>query len=226
MKLLPTLLAIAPFAFLGGGCGGATGGSEGAAGRARPAKQASEQPLSAATGRGPTSTAQIPHYPGVRWYPGDSDGDADHNSDENMRTPGREGSPADRHAIAVAVGRYYSIALAGDGARACAMLAPALVRGIPIEYGRYGPAYLRGDTCAGVMSKLFRHERRQVVAVARTQKLLDVRLEGDHGYAALRVSLPCLKGSCVLDVRTLRIANVLVKREGDSWKIDSLLAVV
>jgi hypothetical protein len=168
----------------------------------------------------------VPHYAGVPWYPGDSDGDNDHNAEEGMHSPGREGLPSERRAIGAAVKRYYSIALAEDAPAACTMLAASLRKSMLIDYGRYGAPYLRGKSCVEIASKLFRHERRQIVAVASTEKLIDVRLEGDHGYAALRVDLPCLPGSCVLDMRTLPIANVLVKREGESWKIDSLLAVV
>lgn len=180
----------------------------------------------AASGANRSVSLQVPHYPGVPWFAGDSDGDNDRNADENMHTPGREGSPSERRAISDAVRRYYSTALVGNGRAACAMLARPLTTSMLVEYGRYGAPYLRGNTCTEIMSKVFRHDRRQVVAVASTQKLVDVRLEGDHGYAALHVDLPCLRGSCVLNERVLHIANVLVKREGDAWKIDSLLATV
>lgn len=202
------------------GCGrAAVGSGHGHSSASTSASAAS----TASNAQGPSA---VPLYPGVHPYPGDSDGDNDGNSDENMLTPGHKASPADWRAIGAAVKRYYKIALADDGASACAMFARSLARSILIEYGRYGPAFLHGSTCAGIMSKLFRHRRIEVVAVAATQKLIDVRLEGDHGYAVLHINAPCLRGSCVLNTRKLNIANVLVQREGDSWKIDSMLATV
>lgn len=228
MKPLHRLLALVSFAFCVAasvGCGGEAGRSNAPA---QPGKSAAtagsvaEADVRAAD----SGSASIPHYPGVPAYPGDSDGDADHNSDENMNTPGREGSTADRRSIAAVIKRYYETALAGDGSKACAMLAAPLVKSIPLEYGRFGAPGSRASSCPVIMSAFFKQERRQVVAVARTQKLIDVRLEGNHGYAALHVQLPCLRGSCVLDVRTIHIANVLIRREGVSWKIDSRLAIV
>jgi hypothetical protein len=217
MKPLLKTFAVAIGVAALSGCGAARKSSSEAGAAARP------HPVSISTSAGSQS---VPHYPGVRWFADDSDGDADHNSDENMLTPGHEGTPRERRAIARVVSHYYSVALADDGPAACAMLAASLATSMLIEYGRYGAPYLRGKTCAGIMSKLFRHQRRQVVAVASTEKLIDVRLEGDHGYAALHVDLPCLRGSCVLNAHTLHIANVLVERDGDTWKIDSLLAIV
>jgi hypothetical protein len=224
MKPLLSMLAIASLAL-------ATAGSLAAAGCGS-AKRSSGQgakPAAASTASRAASTtvasSSVPHYPGVPQFPGDSDGDNDQNSDEGMRTPGHRGSPADTRAIAAAIKRYYSVAIADDGAGACAMLAASLVKTVPIEYG-HGASYLRGKTCAVIMSKLFKHLRRQVVSVATTQRMIEVRLEGDHGYAALHVDLPCLRDACVLNARKLNVANVLVKWEGNSWKIDSLLATV
>lgn len=219
MRRLPTLsfLALALAGALAG-CGG--GGKQ----------RSSHAPAALAAHSTPTPASgsqEVPHYPGVPRYPGDSDGDNDRNSDEDMRTAGREGSPVERSLIAALVRRYYATALAGDGARACSMLAAQLARSVPLEYGRYGAPYLHGKTCPQVLSKLFVHEHRLVAAVAHSEKLIDVRLEEDHGYAALQVDAPCLPESCRLNLRTLKIANVLIKREGNgSWKIDSLLAVV
>lgn len=227
MKPLRALMVVAPFALCAAalaGCGGQAGRSADLGQQRKPVAARSVARRSSSSAD--FSSAPVPNYPGVRVYPGDSDGDNDRNTDENMRTPGREGSPADRRSIATAIKRYYALALADDGARACAMLAAPLVKSTPLEYGPRAAPNSRASTCAALMSAFFRSQRREVVAVARTQRLIDVRLEGDHGYAALHVDLPCLRGSCVLYVRTIHIVNVLVTREGASWKIDSRLATV
>lgn len=227
MQALRALLAMTPFVLCAGastGCGGQVGRSANLeqSGKSAGARSVHE---TAASG-GDLGSAWVPHYPGVPAYPGDSDGDNDENSDENMRTPGREGSLADWRSIASEIRRYYTTALADDGAKACGMMAARLARAIPLEYGPRRASNSRAGSCASIMSAYFRRERPEVVAVARTQKLIDVRLEGDHGYAVLHVDLPCLPGSCVLNLRTIHIANVLVAWEGASWKIDSRLASV
>jgi hypothetical protein len=214
------LLAIALLGVAVGACGGAKPGSG-----AGPKPVAATAP-SNVSGAGSLSGPSLPHYPGVKQYPGDMDGDNDRDSDEGMRTAGYEASPSDHRAIAAAVKRYYAIAVARDGKRACAMLVPSLAKAVPIDYGRYGAPYLHGKHCAPIMSKLFTHLRRLVLAVANTMKLIDVRLEGDHGYAALHVNAPCLREACVLNTRKLNLVNLLFKREGKSWKIASLLAIV
>lgn len=218
MNSLLTLPAILLLSFAVTSCG--SGGK-----RVSRGTRATTVSLVASPGHASSSTS-IPHFPGVRQYPGDSDGDNDGNDDEGMRTPGHEADAADLLAIAAAVKRYYTTAVAGDGARACAMLASSIFKAVPIEYGRYGAPYLHGDTCAEVLSKLFEHFHRQILTEAATLKVIAARLEGDHGYAALRTRTPCIPGRCVLDTRTLTLTKVLVKREGSLWKIESLLAQV
>jgi hypothetical protein len=221
MKSLLTLPAILVLSVAATSCGSA---GKGVSHGARVVAATTASP--GASPGGASNSTSTPHFPGVRQYPGDVDGDNDHNDDEGMRTPGHEADAADLRAIAATVKRYYATAVAGDGARACAMLSSPIVKTVPIEYGRYGAPYLHDDTCAEVLSKLFEHFHRQILTEAARLKVIAARLEGDHGYAALRTRTPCIPGRCVLDTRILTLTKVLVKREGSSWKIESLLAQV
>lgn len=132
-----------------------------------------------------------------------------HDEDDNQILAfGAPATPKDAHAIAAMVERYYSVALAGNGARACSMIDSGLARATPTSYGAHGPVYLRGaKTCAAVLGRLFAHERAHLPA---TVLVTDVRLNGTVALAFF--------GSTHLPA-----SDISLEREGSTWKIAQLL---
>lgn len=187
---------------------------------------------------GPSSAVNIPRlrylsgdYDGDDYYAnrGDADNDDSHilkdrdndadsknhsyyDADDGMvRSFGRAASAVDRGAIMALVRRYYSAAAAEDGRAGCSMLLGSVARSIPQTLGRPpGPPYLAGSACGAIVTKVFEQDHRQLAIYAKRLHVADVRVAGDHGVV-------------VLDVRPLPARQILVKREGDVWKVDTLL---
>lgn len=122
--------------------------------------------------------------------------------------------------------RYYGAAVREEGGRACEMLASGFRKAVPIQYGRYGASFERGHTCAVVMSKAFHHYHRLLSIEARRMKVIGARLEGEKGYVVVRPHSPCLREMCVLNLRELLIAKMLMQREGGSWKVEAQFLMV
>lgn len=118
-------------------------------------------------------------------------------------------SLADAKTIAGVVKRYYAVAVTGNGAKACTMMARSFVRSVPLDYGKFGAPYLHGGkTCADIASREFAHSHRTITAAVY---ITAVHLEHpDRAYA--------LFGS-----RTGPASFITVVREGGVWKIGALL---
>lgn len=159
-------------------------------------------------------------------YPNDDDADNDHNEDENIPTFGQEPSRADRRAMVTTLKRYYAVAVRREGARACSLFTAGFRKSVPIDYGRFGPSFERGSTCAAVMSKVLDHYHRELLIEARKMKVIDARLEGERGYVVVRPHSPCFRDTCVLNTRELLIAKLPMQREGGSWRVESLFLKV
>jgi hypothetical protein len=136
----------------------------------------------------------------------------DTNNDEvlNFAHPA---SASDRRAIVSLVERYYRVALAEDGAQACSLLYSTLAEATPEDYGTFaGPAYMRGNTCPVILTKLFGHFHALLAIRVPKLKVTRVRLEEHHGRAILSFG------------RGLPEREILVTREGPyAWKIAALL---
>jgi hypothetical protein len=160
--------------------------------------------------------------------PGDLDGNGDRDSsdsDSDGPTPesynfpdkddkatfayGHSASGPETRALRGIVKRYYAAASSGDGAAACSLLLPSLARSVPEDYSKVsGPSYLRGGkTCQAVMSMLFRHFRKQL---AEAITVVGVRVEGSTAQA-------------VFSSRRMPASNILLMRQGSSWKVASIL---
>jgi hypothetical protein len=125
---------------------------------------------------------------------------------------GHLASATDDKAVTALVKRYYTAAVAGDGASACSMIIPSFARAVPEDYGRAtGPTYLRGGkSCPAVMSLLFKHSHQQLAAGATTLEVTGVRVSGNQGFALL--------GS-----RVTPASDIPVQREAGAWKVDALI---
>lgn len=115
--------------------------------------------------------------------------------------------------VALLVKRYYADAAAGDGARGCMLLDTLFAESIPEDYGQPpGPPALRGSTCAIVLTKLFVQRRQQLVAMSRSLRVTDVRVDGRQGRA-------------FVGFQSQPAGYVQIRREAGRWKIRDLLSI-
>jgi hypothetical protein len=116
---------------------------------------------------------------------------------------------ADTKAIEALVRRYYAVAMRGEGAKACSMMTRSFANSVPLDYGKFGAAYLHaGKTCAQIASLQFRHSHSQI---PKTLFFTAVHLENaSRAYA--------LFGS-----RTAPAGFIAIDREAGVWKIGALL---
>jgi hypothetical protein len=149
---------------------------------------------------------------------------ADNDSDNDNGAPGDDknnnsvlyafhaASPADERAITSLIKRYYAVALAGQGAKACSMIYSTLAESVPEDYGLSppGPPYMRGTTCPVVLSLMFKHFHTELAAELPKLEVARVRLQGHRGLAVLHFGK--------VPQRQLQVA-----REGHVWKLASLL---
>jgi ketosteroid isomerase-like protein len=140
-----------------------------------------------ATSRGPTRATAIGASAPATSNPSavnDRDNDGDHNDDdEGVLNYGHAADAADRGASESLVRRYFAAAAAADGGRACSLLAPFVEQSVVEDEGR-SPA-LRGNSCAAVMTKLFRRQRRLLAEKNATLRVIGVRVEEDKALAIL-----------------------------------------
>lgn len=131
---------------------------------------------------------------------------------------GRAATPAEQRAFATVLKAFYAAAAAGDGAAACAQIAPELVRSadpartLPPEYSPQPGSALSGGGCARVESLVFSVDRPQFAAQSSTLRLLDARVNGVEGLA-------------ILGFRTTGERMIALRRVGGAWKLDALLSV-
>lgn len=148
--------------------------------------------------------------------------DADHDNDVGSPSEdtnndyvlnfGRPASAAERSAITALVKRYYATALAGDGARGCAMVSSTIAETAVEDDVREpgGPPYMHGLTsCAQVLHALFAHYHAQLAAELPKLQVTRVRLEEHHGFAFLRFG-------------ALSERKISVQRERHTWKMSQM----
>jgi hypothetical protein len=114
----------------------------------------------------------------------DLDNDNDHGDDDtHVLNYGYAANAADERESTALVKRYYALAAARDGTRACPLLVPLLAETIA-EQDSHSPG-LRGSTCAVVLSKLFARDHRLLAEKDAHLKVLRVRVKGDKGLILL-----------------------------------------
>jgi len=82
--------------------------------------------------------------------------------------------------------RYYALALAGNGAKACSMLYSATATEVVVEQDDWG---VSGKTCPVVMSKIFQQRHQQIAAELRSFNVVRVRSDGLSGYLVVRTPI-------------------------------------
>jgi hypothetical protein len=92
-------------------------------------------------------------------------------------------SAATRRRVVAVTERYYALARAENTSDACAMLAPELQKAIVEDDGRMAAPYLRSaKTCEQVLSRLFRHNHRELTGSVGVTGVL---VKGEMAYALL-----------------------------------------
>jgi hypothetical protein len=132
--------------------------------------------------------------------------------DEEVEHYGRAATPAEARSAAAFAKSYFATAVAENGAAACSLLSPWLSRGLGGSYEKPpNPTYLRGKTCAEVMTKLFKHRHRLMTAEAAGLQVTSVRVTAGTAFVLL-----AFKG-----IRERRFMGV--ERFGKTWKLEALL---
>lgn len=177
----------------------------------------------ASTAAAPTSSPdekvpaarKAPSRPGIDdAYDGDdgSSPKTEAKDDEEIEIYGRPATPAEYRSTVAFVKSYFAAAAAGDGTEACGLLLPGLAKDIGGSYEKPGePAYLHGKTCPEVMTKLFKHRHKLMVAAAAGLEVTDVRVTAKTAFV-----LVAFKG-----VREPRYLGI--ERYGDTWKLEALI---
>jgi hypothetical protein len=116
--------------------------------------------------------------------PGDpARGGRDHDDNEILARFGHPTSPAEARAITAVVERYYAVARAGDGRKACAMMLPSVAEGTALNFGQYGYSYAsKAKTCQSAASLIFKHLHHRLSAPVVA---MNVIVNGEHAYVLL-----------------------------------------
>jgi hypothetical protein len=137
------------------------------------------------------------------------DADGDYDVHQAILSFGHSATPVEQHAVTTAVKHYYTAAAAGDGAKACSLLAPSLAKTLARDYGH--THYLAGGDCAMVLSKLFERLHGELMVDRHTIVVLPARMKGDLGVALLSWNDSSREGQIVL------------RHEHGAWKLDALI---
>lgn len=173
---------------------------------------------SAATGAGETGTQSVSsRAAGAGGYlkdDGDNDGDDPHatnpgQDDEVLfETYGHRASAPTERAITTLVEHYYKAALSENGVRTCALLAAGLTAGLISSQSQTTHS---ARTCAAAVAPLLAQQHRHLLAEDPTSMVfIGVYVKGDLGLA-------------VLGFRAAPESDLVVEREGDTWKLAALL---
>lgn len=171
---------------------------------------------STATTAASKKPAHVPPAPLDARVDADKDNDLgavyDDSNDAGQLEFGHAASPSDQRAITALVKRYYTTALAGDGARGCTLIYSTLAEAAAVDDGREAdaPAFSRGATsCAEVLTDLFRYYHAQLAAEVPKLVVTHVRLEEHHGWVFLSFG-------------KLPERRISVQREGHVWKMSQI----
>jgi hypothetical protein len=104
--------------------------------------------------------------------------------------------------------RYYAVEAAENGAKACSMIYSTFAESVPEDFGISPPApkYARGTSCSAVVTAIFRHFHRQILARMPKLKIARIRVKEHRGVA-------------ILSFGAAPPREFTVAREGRTWKI-------
>jgi hypothetical protein len=211
MGMRKPLLALFLSVFLSIGamaCGGASKS-------ASSASQTSSDAPATSTAPATTDVGPPPKRPGIDdTY--DEDDTAprkvEDRDDEEVEHYGQAANAVEAQSAAAFAKSYFAAAVAEDGATACTLLTPSLASGIGGSYNKPpNPTYLHGNTCAEVMTKLFKHRHKLMTAEAAGLQVTAVRVTSRTAFILL-----AFKG-----IRERRFMGV--ERTGKAWKLEALI---
>jgi hypothetical protein len=118
--------------------------------------------------------------------PNDRDGDSDGHTDayydqddSSVRTFGYPATRSDRRLIVALLKRYYTAAVAGDGAQVCSLVYSPLVKSYTQDLGQNGSRFLRGlRGCAQIVSRILMVGRSALAIVALRPGITEIRVSG------------------------------------------------
>jgi hypothetical protein len=214
--MVKLLLALMVGVLLGVGAGAC--GSNGAVNHAISSRTLSSSGTTRPSASTTSNPAESEEYADVNSkVDGDRDEDVgapndDTNNDSIFKFSGKEASAAERLIITALIKRYYALALAGDGAKACSIIYSSLAESLPEDYGQSsGPSFMRGaKTCAATLTLLFKHYHDQLAIEIPKLAVGRIRIHERHG-------------TVLLTFGSLRGQYTSVMREGKIWKIAVLL---
>jgi hypothetical protein len=143
------------------------------------------------------------------------DNDSDRDDGDDDIAWGKPADASELAAVTALVKRYYALAAAGDGSNACQLIYSAFAKEIPELYGDGAPA-LRGDTCAAVMSKIFKQHHLELTEKRSRLTISAVRVRGERGIAVLRF-IPTSGHAFALE------RQLPLYREHGAWTVYGLL---
>jgi hypothetical protein len=133
--------------------------------------------------------------------------DAANDDSSVLSTYGKKAGGAVKQAVALAVRNYYAAATAGNGAKACSLLAAGLAANLAEGQGQSA----RPKTCTATVLPLFAQEHQRLLADdAATMVVPAVYVKGNVGLA-------------LLGFRAVPEGQILLLREGHAWKIDAVV---
>jgi hypothetical protein len=121
---------------------------------------------------------------------------------------GKSASAADRRAVSEAIARYYALAAAHDGVKACGLLAAPIAQSLPQTVGGFGgPTYYKGKTCGEVLTKIFEANVHQLATYATSMRVVKVGVENNEAVA-------------VFAVKDHPGRAIRLRHEHGAWKVD------
>ena len=172
-------------------------------------------------GNAPAQSVKSSHKGQAGGYlAGDADADEDDKGNKRYNlevsgndtfvpaSDGKEAGRTDKQRIATLIKRYYLAAAAGDGARGCALLDPALTK--ELAAGQERPGEVASKACAAAVSQIFRQQHQLLASDdVATMSVIEVRVKGDVAAA-------------LVGFRTMPVGRIHLKRDRGHWKVDAL----
>jgi len=126
---------------------------------------------------------------------------------ESVRSYGTKADDADETAIATAVKDFYAAKSAGDGARACALLARATREAMIDTLAQSGQG--EGEGCGAVLASLLADQAPRYRDRIAGVEVTGARVKGDRGLA-------------LIEIEAVPEEVIPVRREDGSWKVAAL----
>jgi hypothetical protein len=132
--------------------------------------------------------------------------------DKSVLDFGHAANAGQSRAINSLIKRYYTVAVAENGSKACSMLYSTYAETVPGVYGISppGPTWARGTSCPAVLTSVFKHFHKQLAVRLPKLKVSRIRIKERQGVVILSFG--------ALPEREIRIV-----RERHTWRVLALI---